>query len=369
MKQLAWIAALGALTACQSLFFGGFHEASSQRADAGNGGAGGAAGGVSGTGGGGGASDGGLGSDATAPCKTAANCPGADTECRKRQCINGACSTYDVPSGANCKQGGILCDGKGACVECRVNGVKDVEETDVDCGGGHCPPCVAGQTCKTNADCVSKNCGVDPSGSGKTVCLDAQCNDGITNGQETDTDCGGPSCPSCARGKACKVAADCSSGFCSGGTCCGVACDGTCESCANPDGACKAVPAGTDPGDAFCPGVSNACTASGLCSSCSNKQRDTGPGLDESDVDCGGPLCPRCADGKLCNSGSDCQSCICENGKCHAPLCNDGKKDGCEADVDCGSVCNAPCGAGSSCKSKADCASGSCVNGVCGVGR
>jgi hypothetical protein len=35
---------------------------------------------------------------------------------------------------------------------------QDGAETDVDCGGGACPACAAGQKCAINADCVSGNC-------------------------------------------------------------------------------------------------------------------------------------------------------------------------------------------------------------------
>ncbi len=48
-----------------------------------------------------------------------------------------------------------------------TDGIKNGQETGVDCGGPTCPPCAA------------------------------TCTDGIQNGQETGVDCGGPSCPPC----------------------------------------------------------------------------------------------------------------------------------------------------------------------------
>jgi hypothetical protein len=36
----------------------------------------------------------------------------------------------------------------------------------------------------------------------------------------------------------------------------------------------------------------------------------------ETDVDCGGPDCPKCPDGKGCAAGSDCQSGFCVYGIC-----------------------------------------------------
>jgi hypothetical protein len=48
----------------------------------------------------------------------------------------------------------------------------------------------------------------------------ATCTDGVKNGQETDIDCGGPLCPKCVNGKMCVQASDCASGSCSAGKLC-----------------------------------------------------------------------------------------------------------------------------------------------------
>jgi Concanavalin A-like lectin/glucanases superfamily/Regulator of chromosome condensation (RCC1) repeat/EGF-like domain/Human growth factor-like EGF len=45
------------------------------------------------------------------------------------------------------------------------------------------------------------------------------CSDGMKNGSETATDCGGSACSACAVGLACGANGDCASGQCSGGTC------------------------------------------------------------------------------------------------------------------------------------------------------
>jgi hypothetical protein len=63
---------------------------------------------------------------------------------------------------------------------------------------------------------------------------------------------------------------------------------------------------------------------------------------EETDVDCGGPLCSPCPAGGWCVMPSDCESDVCVKGKCHAPACTDGKKNGNELGVDCGGSCD-PC--------------------------
>jgi hypothetical protein len=49
---------------------------------------------------------------------------------------------------------------------------------------------------------------------GSTTCAAPACHDGVKNGQETDIDCGGPVCPKCANGLGCLVASDCVTDFC-----------------------------------------------------------------------------------------------------------------------------------------------------------
>lgn len=45
------------------------------------------------------------------------------------------------------------------------------------------------------------------------------CRDGVRNGSETAIDCGGPNCPRCANGQACREGRDCRSGICESGVC------------------------------------------------------------------------------------------------------------------------------------------------------
>jgi hypothetical protein len=132
---------------------------------------------------------------------------------------------------------GSACAGAGGATLCRADGV--------------CVECIDGFDC-TSQVCTNEN-----------KCASAQCGDSVRNGSETDVDCGGPTCSTCAIGEMCGVASDCASG----------ACDGTCQ------------PSCTD-------GIAN---------------------QNESDVDCGG-VCADCGFGQSCNVGSDCTTETCGGG-------------------------------------------------------
>jgi hypothetical protein len=107
------------------------------------------------------------------------------------------------------------------CFDCTKNGL----ETDVDCGGDSCPPCSEGDACNTGADCdtlvcFSGQCG-PPSvgGCGQLDPENPDCNDCTKNGPETDVDCGGDSCAPCLLGEGCEVDADCATRACQQGAC------------------------------------------------------------------------------------------------------------------------------------------------------
>jgi hypothetical protein len=92
----------------------------------------------------------------------------------------------------------------------------------------------------------------------------------------------------------------------------------------------------------------------------------------ETDVDCGGDVCPKCADGKKCNIAMDCADGVCSGTPktCQAPTCTDGVKNGLETDVDCGGgsyMGGAPCprcSLGRTCTAASDCVAQSC-QGTC----
>ncbi|MEM7814715.1 MAG: hypothetical protein QXF55_00020 [Candidatus Aenigmatarchaeota archaeon] len=68
------------------------------------------------------------------------------------------------------------------------NGIRDVDETDVDCGGV-CMPCEIGKECKRDIDCALGICY-------EGVCTPSTCYNGVQDDGETGVDCGGP-CPPC----------------------------------------------------------------------------------------------------------------------------------------------------------------------------
>jgi hypothetical protein len=261
-------------------------------------------------------------------CNNPAQCPMA-LECKQATCDKGTCGVQDKNAGTPCGAG--ICNGSGACVQCVNNddcggpseicsnstcvlscpdGMTNGDETDMDCGGDACPPCGDGKSCDVGDDCSSKSCKGG-------VCVQPACDDNVKNGAETDTDCGGPTCSKCATGDTCLAGTDCQSAVCTGGTCKAPACN-------------DMVKNGT-----------------------------------ETDKDCGG-ACPDCADNLMCGNAGDCLSGICTGGVCQVPACNDTVKNGMETDVDCGGAGGCPkCAQGKTCMVASDCLSNKCMGGTC----
>ena len=176
-----------------------------------------------------------------------------------------------------------------------ANGAKDEGEEGIDCGG-ICPTKCTGSGCTTGAECASGTCESGtcdaPDGKPCGVAVATQCNEGDTceldkdcktgfcaggtcavspdgppgptdgkkNGDETDVDCGGPTAPAYANGKACVMDGDCTDGYCP------------------PDQKRCVAPRNDD-------GVKNGT---------------------ETDVDCGGKSGKTCAAGLACTADGDC---------------------------------------------------------------
>ncbi|MBN9164197.1 MAG: hypothetical protein J0I07_24750 [Myxococcales bacterium] len=221
-----------------------------------------------------------------------------------------------------CVEPGGKCTGDddcaGRCVDAKCaepthdDGKRNLDESDIDCGGATAPICADGQRCAANTDCAG-------------LCTDGKCatathGDGKKNLDETDIDCGGATAPTCVAGKTCLIDKDCE-GLCTSGTC--------------------AAPSHED-------GKKN---------------------LDETDVDCGGATAPGCFVGKVCSVSNDCNLQYCKAGACAQPLTDDNIKNGAETDVDCGgptltegalNVTPSRCALTKTCAADSDCASGVC---------
>ena len=68
-------------------------------------------------------------------------------------------SRLDEPggSGGSGGSGGMASTSDASCTDAVKNGA----ETDVDCGGGTCGTCAAGKTCAVDVDCASATCKAD----------------------------------------------------------------------------------------------------------------------------------------------------------------------------------------------------------------
>lgn len=194
------------------------------------------------------------------------------------------------------------------------NGDLDPGETDLNCGGPDCPPCVGPLMCQVNADCATGLC---PAG----ICVPPECVNGVYDpGIEWYLDCGGMCGRSCRLGFPCQFNTDCVEG----------------AECYN--GACV------------------------LDESCANKSGDPG----ETDFDCGGPICgSSCKHTQNCIDDSDCVAGTCSGG-CKVLHCMNNQLDPGELDTDCGGECGR-CDPGQACIFDSDCDDSSCVGYVCTV--
>ena len=409
-----WQAKLGAATLTALMTLWGCAEG---KTDFGSGGSGSGAGtstGGAATGGGdiGGGGVGGQGGSGGSECAMADECGGVDLACSWRVCDAGQCGFTLAAAGAPCAyDGGKVCDGQGSCVECTlasqcaggvcqnnicaepgcVDGVKNGDETDVDCGGS-CAPCVNGKICSVADDCVSGIC----NGTCQPCASDAACP------QDHYCDGTGTCKPTKVNGDVCTASAQCQSGHCPAqdGVCCGTACSGSCEACmlaktGDVNGSCAAVNANTDPdqecsdqgaqtcgsNDSGCNGNDGApaCNLYPSGTQCAPSSCSAGQESEASHCDglgtctAGGiALCaPYVCDGNGAACLSSCsQNSHCASGfECEAPDCTPVCPP---ATVKCNGTCIDPlsdetyCGADNSCQGYTTCGGGDqCESGIC----
>lgn len=158
-------------------------------------------------------------------CNTTGSAVSLIESCGRQTCTVGdagaMCPSPPPGTGGAPGTGGGSSTDAGLPAHCS-NGVRDADETDVNCGGADCARCVAGDSCARATDCATLSCGpscILPICQLARVCLQPTCTDGVKNGDETGPDCGGPTCGKCPGGEPCKVNTDCTSNACTGGTC------------------------------------------------------------------------------------------------------------------------------------------------------
>jgi hypothetical protein len=100
-----------------------------------------------------------------------------------------------------------FCKGNRCAEPTCSDGIKNQDETGVDCGGASCEGCADGEGCRVASDCQSSLCS-------EKQCESGTCSDQIRNQDESDTDCGG-ACEPCPEAARCNEAADCESWICS----------------------------------------------------------------------------------------------------------------------------------------------------------
>lgn len=154
---------------------------------------------------------------------------------------------------------------------------------------------------------------------------------------------------------------DCTSDLCNAGSpenvplAMGTVCASNGGTVCNDQGSCVECNASVDCADGLC--LSNQCVPATCADAVKNGS--------ETDIDCGGADCTRCADGLVCGIATDCQSGVCTNSLCTASSCVDMVDNGDETDVDCGGDTCGPCGPGLGCAQDNDCIGGSCSGTLC----
>jgi hypothetical protein len=101
-----------------------------------------------------------------------------------------------TPIGGACQAQAAIGEIPATCTDT----IQNQGESDVDCGGANCNQCGLGDSCAAASDCVSETCS-------SAVCV-ASCTDGIQNQNETGIDCGGL-CTQCGEGGGCTIDSDC----------------------------------------------------------------------------------------------------------------------------------------------------------------
>lgn len=107
------------------------------------------------------------------------------------------------------------------CTRCALN---ESCAIDNDCRSGFCNSSI----CESKTDTVLLQSHVKT----KFCTLVPTCNDGVKNQDETDIDCGGKHCTQCIENQSCLLGRDCTTGYCDSNTCKGNVCTQIVNMCA-----------------------------------------------------------------------------------------------------------------------------------------
>jgi hypothetical protein len=284
-----------------------------------------------------------------------------DTDCGGNDCSKCA-SGLKCLGASDCQSS--VCSVNKLCVGTTCeNGIKDGSETDLDCGGACSTKCALGGGCAAAGDCATGACNVT-----SKKCVATHCDDGVKDSNETDVDCGGSCNARCDLGRACSGSGDCASQVCSKGNVCVV------SRCV--DGFQNGDEADVDCGGSVCSarcGAGSNCTGNGDCgsgacstagkcvgSACFNGRKDS----DETDLDCGGVCATKCAQGGHCNGSGDCAGGrACVNGVC----CGSASCPACQrCDLNGAGSCSGVASGTADAACSTTCGSGTCGgNGAC----
>jgi hypothetical protein len=206
-------------------------------------------------------------------CETASDC-GTETECRAWACEQGTCIFKNTAQGIPVAAGNIqgdckrwVCNGQGTTV-LEVY-PQDIPSSTDPCFTWTCVDWTPVRTAKVHVPCIMESGGTLGVCGEEGNCIQCiqdtdcphwgercfhgtcvSCGNGILDGDETETDCGG-SCGVCG-GQMCDQDVACASGHCVytnaappnvTRVCCDSACDGVCQQC-SPAGQCEPVPIG-----------------------------------------------------------------------------------------------------------------------------
>jgi len=289
----------------------------------------------------------GLRCDATGTCVeclSATDCPGSDTMCSTRTCSSGTCGLQLVAAGT-----AIAAQTAGDCHEDRCDGAGSVtsavDDADVPDDGNDC----------TSDTCSSGNPVHTPVAT-ETSCAAGVCNAlGQCVGCVVASDCPGSDGPCSTR--RCEAGV-CGFAYAAGGTSTPTQVGGDCHK-----NVCDGVGHVVSTVDDFdVPLDANACTNDVCASGVPTHPAATAgtPCASGGGTVCNGAYaCVECISGDQCTSG------VCSGNVCQAPSCNDNVKNGAETNVDCGGPTCAKCAVGKTCAVNSDCATASCVNQTC----